>query len=164
MNPSPAAEYSLERLAEALASLLASAPSAADGRVSALPDARTLRYYQSTGLMDRPLRYDGRVALYGHRHLLQAAAVKLLQAQGYSLAQVQGALAGASTEALQAAVQEAAGQPAPLPAPPTAPRPLRAAQLAPGVTVLVDPSLVSDPEGLFALLSQTLNHAGVSSC
>ncbi len=102
-------EFSLAELATTLAAFLARDHGAieppADGRVRAAPDARTIRYYQSLGLVDRPLRYDGRQAVYGYRHLLQAAAVKLLQAQGLSLAQVQSALQGVSTAQLEDAVR-----------------------------------------------------------
>ncbi len=47
-----------------------------DQRVRAVPDARTVRYYQSIGLVDRPER-EGREAVYRWRHLLQVVAVKL---------------------------------------------------------------------------------------
>jgi len=60
-----------------------------DGRVAAIPDARTVRYYQTVGILAKPLRYEGRSAIYGYYHLLQLLAIKLLQAQGLSLAQIQ---------------------------------------------------------------------------
>ncbi len=63
-------------------------------RVRAVPDARTIRYYTTLGLVDRP-ELQGRTALYGERHLLQLVAIKRLQAeQGLALAQVQERLAG----------------------------------------------------------------------
>ncbi|HWT85302.1 MAG TPA: MerR family transcriptional regulator, partial [Myxococcales bacterium] len=52
---------------------------AADGRVSAAPDSRTVRYYTTLGLLDRPT-IEARQARYGERHLLQLLAIKALQA------------------------------------------------------------------------------------
>lgn len=132
-----------------------------DERVNALPDERTVRYYQTGGLVDRPLRYEGRTALYGFRHLLQVVAVKLLQAQGHSLAQVQRALAGTTTAALEEAVRTSLGAPAPAsPIGGPALRPLVAAEIAPGVTVLVDPAVVSDPGEVLSRLADVLSPPG----
>ena len=54
----------------------------ADGRVTAAPDARMVRYYGTLGLVDRPVIVE-REARYGRRHLLQLVAVKALQARLY---------------------------------------------------------------------------------
>ncbi|MDP2315118.1 MAG: MerR family transcriptional regulator [Pseudomonadota bacterium] len=112
-------EHGLSSLVVAVREILAASGSAVgDERVSSSPDARTIRYYQSLGVLDRPARHDGREAVYGYRHLLQAVVTKLLQAQGYSLAQVQRALLGRTTEALEQAVAEAlAGAPGTVPPP-----------------------------------------------
>jgi DNA-binding transcriptional MerR regulator len=67
---------------------------AASGRVRDVPDRRTIRYYTTLGLMDRPSEMRGRTALYGLRHLLQIVAIKKLQAIGRSLAEIQRELAG----------------------------------------------------------------------
>lgn len=170
--------FPLPDLARAVERVLAGAPAPADERVSAAPDLRTLRWYQTTGLLDRPLRYDGRNAVYGWRHLLQAAAVKLLQGQGKALAEIQAGLAGAPTDALEAAVAEAVGadtlaavradlaRPAPLPsgepvpaslpappaplAPVAALPPLLAVEVAPGITVLVDTRVHPAPDAVLA--------------
>lgn len=72
----------------------------ASGRVRAVPDARTIRYYTTLGLLDRP-EVSGRTALYGRRHLLQLVAIKRLQATGLSLAEVQARLQGATPSALE---------------------------------------------------------------
>src|SRR5438067_9408892 len=61
---------------------------AADGRVSDAPDARTVRYYTTLGLLDRP-RIENRQARYGERHLLQLLAIKALQAFDLPLAEIQ---------------------------------------------------------------------------
>lgn len=101
-------EMDLSTLVERAAILLGRLDvEARDGRVSAAPDARTIRYYQSAGLLDPPLRYMGRQAVYGFDHLTQLAVIKLLQAQGLSLAQVQRALAAADAAALETALVEA---------------------------------------------------------
>jgi len=128
------------------------------------PDARTVRYYQTLGVLDRPLRYDGRRALYGRRHLLQVLCVKLLQARGLSLAQVQQALAAASTAQLEAAVADALGAAPPLPSPspppaPRAPAPVSSwhtVELAPGVLLSVDHSRVPAAESLALRLRAAL--------
>ena len=125
--------------------------SVSDARVSDAPDARVVRYYQGLGLVDRPLRYEGRRAIYGWRHLVQALATKILQSQGYSLSQVQDAFQNQSFEALENAVRQAMGAPsssATTPPEPAAPVELRAFALAPGVQLTLDPRLVPDPDGL----------------
>jgi DNA-binding transcriptional MerR regulator len=80
-----------------------------DGRVSPSPDARTVRYYTTLGLLDRP-RIEGREARYGRRHLVQLAAVKALQADGLSLGDVQARLYGRSEQELEALLRGAAGR------------------------------------------------------
>ena len=66
-----------ERVREALAVDYVPASSA---RVRAVPDARTIRYYTTLGLIDRAAEMRGRTALYGERHLLQLVAIKRMQA------------------------------------------------------------------------------------
>ena len=70
------------------------------GRVRAVPDARTIRYYTTLGLIDPPAEMRGRKAFYTRRHVLQLAAIKRLQSRGYTLPQVQEALVGADGRAL----------------------------------------------------------------
>ncbi len=82
---------------------------AADARVSAAPDARTVRYYTTLGLLDRP-RIEGRQARYGERHLLQLLAIKALQACDLPLADVQRRLYGRSDAELKALVGSLAAQ------------------------------------------------------
>jgi hypothetical protein len=86
-------EELLERVREALA---AEYPGAPNGRVRELPDRRAVRWYTTTGLVDRAVAMRGRTALYGPRHLLQIVAVKRRQADGHSLATIQAELAGAT--------------------------------------------------------------------
>jgi DNA-binding transcriptional MerR regulator len=109
------------RAALALAVDYAGAP---NGRVRDVPDVRTVRYYTTLGLLDRPGQMRGRTALYGRRHLLQLVAIKRLQAQGMTLQQVQERLLGRPDRELEAIARlpdEAAATD--VPAPPAAPRP-----------------------------------------
>ncbi len=73
-----------------------------NGQVASVPDGRTLRYYASLGLLDKPVEVRGRRAIYGERHVLQAVAVKALQAQGLSLGEIQLRLNGRSDAELRA--------------------------------------------------------------
>ena len=79
------------RVAEALSFDYLGAP---NDRVRAVPDRRTIRYYTTLGLIDRPSAIRGRTAYYGRRHLMQLVAIKRLQAEGHSLAEVQRRLLG----------------------------------------------------------------------
>lgn len=71
------------------------------GRVRDVPDARTIRYYTTLGVLDRPLEMRGRTAYYGRRHLLQVVAIKRLQARGMSLVDIQKSVAGADNGSLK---------------------------------------------------------------
>jgi DNA-binding transcriptional MerR regulator len=77
----------------------------ANGQVRAVPDLRTIRYYTSLGLLDRPVEMRGRTALYGPRHLYQLCAIKRLQAEGKALGEVQAELAGLDDRALARVAQ-----------------------------------------------------------
>src|SRR3954469_13016830 len=83
----------------------------ASGRVRDVPDRRTIRYYTTLGLIDRPAEMRGRTAFYGRRHLLQLVAIKKLQMRGRSLAEVQRTLAGQTDKALAevAGLEESGG-------------------------------------------------------
>ncbi len=154
--------WRIDELAERAAAILdGTAAAAVSGRVTPVPDRRMLRYYTTLGLLDRP-EMRGRVAYYGRRHLLQVVAIKRLQAGGATLAQVQEALAGATTSTLERIAD--------LPAEPAAPPPARqfwrsapapapagdhnrpdagvvgALRLAPGVTLVLDAAGSLDPK------------------
>jgi DNA-binding transcriptional MerR regulator len=105
-RPHPSPEAPLWTLAElhaqAEAVLAAGAISSGSGRVRAIPDERTLRYYTTVGLLAGPALMKGRKAYYSALHLAQIVAIKRLQATGLSLAQVQRELAGATAGELQA--------------------------------------------------------------
>ena len=74
---------------------------AASGRVRAVPDTRTIRYYTTLGLIDRPAEMKGRTALYSNRHVLQIVAIKRLQSQDMTLSDIQQSLLGADNRKLR---------------------------------------------------------------
>jgi DNA-binding transcriptional MerR regulator len=89
--------WNLDELAERVdAALAVGYRGQPSGRVRAVPDRRAIRWYTTIGLIDRPVAYRGRTALYGPRHLLQLVAVKRLQAKGLPLVTIQQELAGAT--------------------------------------------------------------------
>jgi DNA-binding transcriptional MerR regulator len=172
-------EFDLEGLAGAVRALIerAELPSA-DGRVAEFPDGRTIRYYQTLGLVSKPTRYDGRNAVYSYQHLLQVVAVKLLQARGMSLSQVQAALARATPALLEQELGSALGPGIARPtasAPemtahfevafepqvvhalaPSPSRELMAVEVAPGITVLIDPTVAPDVTEILARIAGAL--------
>ncbi|MEV4640894.1 MerR family transcriptional regulator [Actinoplanes sp. NPDC049548] len=98
--------WTMDELVERVrAALAAEYPGAPNGRVRDVPDRRAIRWYTTTGLVDRPAGMRGRTALYGPRHVMQLVAVKRRQAQGHSLAAIQAELAGASDAELAAAAR-----------------------------------------------------------
>lgn len=102
--------WPLDELTNRVAAALAEGyEGAASGRVRDIPDRRTIRYYTTLGLIDRPAEMRGRTALYSPRHLLQLVAIKKLQAAGRALAEIQSALAGQTdAELARIAAQDAA--------------------------------------------------------
>jgi DNA-binding transcriptional MerR regulator len=80
--------WTLTELVDEVAARLAALPSPKNGQVRAVPDDRTIRYYGTIGLLDRPAM-RGRTALYAARHLAQVVAIKRLQGTGKSLAEIQ---------------------------------------------------------------------------
>lgn len=93
--------WTLGELAERVEAALADSPGPVNGRVRAVPDQRAIRWYTTTGLIDRPAQMRGRTALYSRRHLLQLVAIKRRQTQGHTLAEIQTELTGAPDEALE---------------------------------------------------------------
>lgn len=74
-----------------------------DNRVSAAPDMRTIRYYSSLGLIDRP-SIHGRIAKYHRRHLLQLLAIKTMQGAALPLSEIQERLYGLTEAELEAVI------------------------------------------------------------
>ncbi|MGW5684719.1 MerR family transcriptional regulator [Nonomuraea sp. NPDC003754] len=88
--------WTISELAERAAEHLRASGQQVNGRVREVPSERLIRWYATIGLLDPPLTRRGRVALYGRRHLLQLVAIKRMQADGSSIAEIQVALAGAT--------------------------------------------------------------------
>lgn len=86
LNWVPDAAMTLDQAVERANALLAAATtSQADGRVRPTLDARTVRYYQTLGIVPPPRRAGGRRAVYRSTHLVRAVTTKLLQAGGARL-------------------------------------------------------------------------------
>jgi DNA-binding transcriptional MerR regulator len=81
--------WNLSELVAEVAARIAALPAPRNGQVRAVPDERTVRYYVTLGLLDRPSAMRGRTALYGPRHVAQVVAIKRLQAMGRSLQEIQ---------------------------------------------------------------------------
>jgi DNA-binding transcriptional MerR regulator len=81
--------WTLPELVAEVSQQIAALPAPKNGQVRAVPDERTIRYYQTIGLLDRPAAMRGRTALYNLRHVAQVVAIKRLQAGGRSLAEIQ---------------------------------------------------------------------------
>lgn len=80
-------------------------------KVTEIPTERTIRYYVSAGLIDRPLRFEGTRALYGFRHFLQALSIKALQARYFPLRKVRSVIAGRTALELEGVLLRMEGEP-----------------------------------------------------
>jgi len=157
-----------------------------DGRASERIDPRTIRFYQTLGIVPKPA-YEGRKALYGREHLVRVVAAKLLQSEGHSLAQIQAALPARATDELVAALleigaseigasdvaarhvaaigaamntraQQASTRIAPQASSPTQ---LVSFRITEGVTVLIDPTVIQNPNQLARLFARVTIAADV---
>jgi DNA-binding transcriptional MerR regulator len=81
--------WTLAEVVSEVATRIAALPPPKNGQVRAVPDERTIRYYVTIGLLDRPSAMRGRTALYGPRHVAQVIAIKRLQTMGRSLSEIQ---------------------------------------------------------------------------
>ena len=81
--------WTISELVEEVERRIAALPKPQNGQVRAVPDDRTIRYYGTIGLLDRPAAMRGRTALYGKKHVAQVVAIKRLQTMGKSLAEIQ---------------------------------------------------------------------------
>jgi DNA-binding transcriptional MerR regulator len=82
------ARWTMDELTDQVASVLRGYAAAQNGQVRAVPDERSIRYYITLGLVDRPHAMRGRTALYGRRHLAQIVGIKRMQAAGRALADI----------------------------------------------------------------------------
>ena len=76
-----------------------------DRRANVMPDARTVRYYTSLGLVSPPV-IQGRKAHYGETHREQVLVVKLMQVQGMSLQDIQRRVLGMGRAERQALLSQ----------------------------------------------------------
>jgi DNA-binding transcriptional MerR regulator len=67
--------------------------------------ARAVRFYVSTGLLDRP-EGKGTAATYGYRHLLQLLAIKIRQREGQTLETIKKELFEQTGDALERRVAQ----------------------------------------------------------
>jgi DNA-binding transcriptional MerR regulator len=98
-----------ELVAKAAELLSESSVEQGSGRVRETPDRRTARYYTTLGLLDRPVEFRGRTALYGARHLWQLMAIKRLQSRGEPLQDIQRRLLNSSDAELKRIAAPPAG-------------------------------------------------------
>jgi len=150
----------------------------ADGRTTSRIDTRTIRFYQTLGLIPKP-EYEGRRALYSTTHLLRIVAAKQLQSEGYSLAQIQSTLPARPDRQLLRAISQTAAESVAVsrasrhteerevcavrasspPVPSVQSPELRAFTLAKGVTLLVDPTSTPDPNAIARIVTDALARA-----
>lgn len=89
LNWLPDAAMTLDQAVDRANALLSAATSAQmDGRVRPTLDARTMRYYQTLGIVPPPRRAGGRRAVYRSTHLVRAVTTKLLQSGGARLGEI----------------------------------------------------------------------------
>ena len=81
--------WTISELVDEVERRIAALPAPKNGQVRAVPDERTIRYYATIGLLDRPAAMRGRTALYGRKHVAQIVAIKRLQTMGRTLAEIQ---------------------------------------------------------------------------
>lgn len=143
-------QFSLDELvAEISAQLQEQNLSLPDRRAAPLPDARSIRYYTSLGLLDPPL-IQNRRACYQAQHVEQALLVKALQSTGLSLQAIQKQIYGLSAPERQTLLQQLRSEPEPS-------RLLQAQhwqeyQLAPGLRLQVSASFTG--QGLESCLQE----------
>ncbi len=175
LNWVPDAAMSIEQAVERANALLAAATSPQpDGRVRSTLDARTIRYYQTLGIVPPPRRAGGRRAVYRSTHLVRAVMTKLLQAGGARLGDVARRLGDRSDQELwqqvgdllQSGGTEPAGAPSSLPMPsqmptiPGDPAEPRAVTILPGVHLLMEATATADPDELLDAMRAFLARRG----
>lgn len=71
------------------------------GKVTEIPDARTVRYYVSEGLVDPPSGQSGGSSLFEYRHLLQIVLIKSLQSRHFPIRLIRERISGRETPELE---------------------------------------------------------------
>ncbi|MFQ5575166.1 MAG: MerR family transcriptional regulator [Terriglobia bacterium] len=74
--------------------------------VTQSPDVRTIRFYQSEGVLDKPIKRHGTKAIYGYRHLLQLLAVKRMQADSLPIRLIKEMIRDKDDRALEELILE----------------------------------------------------------
>jgi DNA-binding transcriptional MerR regulator len=171
--------WRIDELQSAVADALVAAGYEApeNGQVSPIPSRRSIRYYSTLGLLDRPADMEGRTALYDERHLLQLCAIKRLQVKGISLADIQEQLAGLDDGGLRDIARVDAAEAGPraeparrgedfwaaAPAAPPAPAAVRVTEAhAPSAEELQLYSALDLDEGLTLLIKGPLDERGAA--
>lgn len=146
-------EFTLHKLIEASQlKLEALSHKQSDSRIKSIPDIRTLRYYQSLGLVSKPARYEGREAIYTSRHLEQLILVKILQMQGYSLSQVQKRMACVPPEKISSLFHSLTNE-SPTEVNSHQPRRLICVEISTGIQITIDPQIIKNPEHIIEQLT-----------
>jgi len=149
-----------------------------DNRISSVPDMRTIRYYSTLGLIDRPA-IVGRVAKYNRRHIMQIVAIKTMQKANLPLSEIQELLYGLSEAELEALIDAAildhqkltrrtdAGseQHSQVPLETVKPVYWREIVLQPGLKIMADQSWIApeDPEELFEKICAAIDALKVAA-
>ncbi len=130
------------------------------GRVTDVPDLRTVRYYMALGLLDPPRAFDKKKALYDEHHLQQLLAIKRLQRDGLALAEIQKKLAGTSGAKLRSLTETRerfwTRRPRPSPV-------VEAFRVAPGATLLLEGAARPFTDEDARALRTWLTHRGLST-
>ncbi|MCO4770591.1 MAG: MerR family transcriptional regulator [Deltaproteobacteria bacterium] len=159
--PLPAEHLTLKELVQHTGQFLAQMRvTQKDGRATARPDVRAVRYYVSLGIVDRPSGFRGNTALYSERHILQLLSAKVLQAQGLRLPEIQARLLGLEDADL-ARLLPPIHQPLPEPRMPSLPAgtELRLdVHIQQGLSVSIDPWLLQNTDRI-ALLAEAVGTA-----
>jgi len=159
LNWIPDAPMTLDQAVERANALLAAATSPQlDGRVRPTLDARTMRYYQTLGIVPPPRRAGGRRAVYRSTHLVRAVTTKLLQVGGSRLRDISARLANQPDQdlwqqvgdMLQSGSSDAPTATShgsvPAAADDREPQPPVAATILPGVHLLIEATAPDDPD------------------
>jgi len=146
-------DMTLEELVETADSMVRElAPKQTRYKVTERPDARTIRYYVTLGLLPKPVGYEGGRARYAGSHLLRLLLVKRMQAEHYTLARIARILERADDAAVLKLL-DVPGDPAtvnpvetpPMPAAaPAGPARARRIELAPGGALELPPDVLGD--------------------
>jgi DNA-binding transcriptional MerR regulator len=76
----------------------------AEGRIQETINARLVRYYSTSGLLDKPLK-QGREARYTYRHLVQLLLLRRLLTEGYGSSAVGQLISNKTTPELEVLLQ-----------------------------------------------------------